>query len=48
MSERKVFDIQWERVLQSFIVRVPSKNLVTLFSGRMDTWYLGVRILVDN
>lgn len=48
MSERPVFDIQWEIVLSKFYCQDTIKNLLNIFSECMDTRYVGIRIVVDK
>ena len=48
MSEKTMFNIQYKTVLLRFCCQGTIENIVNIFSEYMDTWSLGVRILVDD
>ena len=48
MSEKTVFNIQYKTVLLRFCCQGTIENIVNIFSEYMDTWSLGIRILVDD
>ena len=48
MSEKTVFNIQYKTVLLRFCYQGTIENIVNIFSEYMDTWSLGIRILVDD